>query len=58
MKDAGEQAHALRGAADGIGAVALARLCRAVENAENEAGVALDACARATINAIEQARAA
>ena len=51
------QSHALRGAADGVGALELARLCRGIEREGQKDGGPIAACARATIEAIEHARA-
>lgn len=51
------EAHALRGAADGIGASALAHHCRAIEQQGERSGAAITACASATIAAIAAARA-
>jgi len=51
------QAHALRGAADGIGALELARHCYGIEREGQKDGGPITACAIATIDAIAQARA-
>ncbi len=50
------QAHALRGAADGVGALELARLCHRIEREGQTDGGPIAACAIATIDAIAQAR--
>lgn len=50
------QAHALRGAADGIGALNLAEQCRAIEHQIERTAGPLSACATATVAAIERAR--
>ena len=51
------QAHALRGAADGIGALDLARQCHAIEREGQRHSGPIAACAVATISAISRARA-
>ena len=50
------QAHALRGASDGIGAVELARLCLQIERDGQRDGTPIAACAAATVKALAQAR--
>lgn len=55
---AGVAAHGLRGAADGIGALDLARHCHAIEREGETDGAPLSACAAATVAAIAQARTA
>lgn len=50
------QAHALRGAADGVGALELARLCHRIEREGQRDGGPLATCAIATIEAIALAR--
>ena len=57
MTTALSQAHALRGAADGIGALELARLCHGIEREGIRDGGPIAACAIATIGAISQVRA-
>ena len=54
---AGQAAHALRSAADGIGALDLARHCHEIERDGVSDSSALSACATATIAAIARARA-
>jgi DNA-binding response OmpR family regulator len=51
-----KQAHALRGAADGIGALDLVHHCRAIEQQTERGSEQIAACATATIAAIAQAR--
>lgn len=53
-----QEAHALRGACDGIGANDLARLCLAVERSETTSSEKLQACAVRTMAEIERMRAA
>lgn len=50
------EAHALRGACDGVGAFDLAAACRAIERGETRSADTLEDCAVRTIAAIEQAR--
>ena len=50
------QAHALRGAADGIGALDLAQQCREIERQAERSAGPITACATATVAAIEQVR--
>ena len=50
------QAHALRGAAEGVGALELARLCDGIEREGQKDGGPIAACAIATTDAIAQAR--
>lgn len=52
------QAHALRGASDGIGAVELGRLCLKIEREGERDGAPIAACASATVKAIALARVA
>ncbi|WP_353205339.1 response regulator [Sphingomonas sp.] len=51
-----KQAHALRGAADGVGALELARQCHRIEREGQTDSAPIAACAIATIDAIAQAR--
>lgn len=53
---AAKHAHALRGAADGIGALDLSRHCHAIERLGETASAPLSACATATLAAIERVR--
>lgn len=52
------QAHSLRGASDGIGAIALGRLCLEIEREGQRDGTRIAACASATVKAIALARVA